>query len=172
MVGAMDTNGYLAFLVIGVVLVLIDGAIVYRSGRALLGEAYPDPRGSRSMAQLVTVLFHLVVLGVLALISTIDVNTGSQVQNVVVKLGVVLLVLGLAHGATMAILSRVRDRLRDEHVTDELIEHRDNGTVNATGNDDNRAWQGNTNPVGEEYLNLHPAVSPPIEEQRQYPAKG
>jgi hypothetical protein len=166
-VGAVDTNGYVAFLIFGVVLVAVDGVIVYRSGRALLDEAYRDPRGSRSMAQLVTVLFHLVVLGVLALISTIDVNTGSPVQNVVVKLGIVLLVLAVAHAATMSILSRIRDRLRDEQITDELIDHRENGN---NGSGDNRAWQGNANPVGEEYLNLHPAVSPPIEEQRQFPA--
>jgi hypothetical protein len=160
----VDTNGYVAFLIFGVVLVAVDGVIVYRSGRALLAEAYRDPRGARSMAQLVTVLFHLVVLGVLALISTIDVNTGSPVQNVVVKLGIVLLVLAVAHAATMSILTRVRDRMRDEQITEELIDHRENG------NGDNRAWQGNANPVGEEYLTRHPAVSPPIEEQHQFPA--
>ena len=163
--GAVDTNGYVAFLIFGVVLVAVDGVIVYRSGRALLSEAYRDPRGARSMAQLVTVLFHLVVLGVLALISTIDVNTGSPVQNVVVRLGIVLLVLAVAHAATMSILSRVRDRMRDEQITEELIDHRENG-----GNGDNRAWQGNANPVGEEHLTRHPAVSPPIEEQHQFPA--
>lgn len=77
----MDINGYVTFLVIGLVLVIIDGQIVYRSGRALLEDAYPDSRGSRSMMQLVTVLFYLVVLGVLALVSTIDVNTGHPCRT-------------------------------------------------------------------------------------------
>ncbi|HEV2779051.1 MAG TPA: hypothetical protein VGX25_06570 [Actinophytocola sp.] len=152
----MDTNGYLTFLVLGVALVAIDGVIVYRSGRAMLGEAYRDPRASRSMAQLVTVLFHLVVLGLLALISTIDVNTGSQVQDVVVKLGVVLLVLGLAHAVTMGILSRIRDRLREEKITDELVEQHGNG----------RQRPPTVSPIGDEYHDQHPAVSPPIEERK------
>jgi hypothetical protein len=142
-----------------VALVAIDGVIVYRSGRAMLGEAYRDPRASRSMAQLVTVLFHLVVLGLLAIISIVDVDTGSRVQDVVVKLGVVLLVLGLAHAVTMGILSRIRDRLRDEQITDELVEQR-NGQQRSR-----QQQQPTVNPIGgEEYR--HPAVSPPIEEQK------
>ena len=123
----MDTNGYLAFLVLGTV---------------------------------------LVVLGLLALISTIDVNTGSQVQNVVVKLGVVLLVIAAAHAATMTILSHVRDRLRDEQMTDEILEQQhNNGSPQSPPT-------GIPSPVGEEYVDRHPAVSPPIEEQNQFPASG
>jgi hypothetical protein len=149
----VDTNSYVTFLVVGVALVAIDGLIVYRTGRAMLGEAYRDPRASRSMAQLVTVLFHLVVLGLLAVISIIEVDTGSTVQDVVVKLGVVLLVLGLAHAVTMGILSRIRDRLRDEQITDELVEQR-NGQ---------HSRPPTVNPVGEEHQSRRPAVSPPIE---------
>lgn len=152
----MDTNSYVTFLVVGVALVAIDGLIVYRTGRAMLDEAYRDPRASRSMAQLVTVLFHLVVLGVLAVISIIEVNTGSTVQDVVVKLGVVLLVLGLAHAVTMGILSRIRDRLRDEQITDELVEQR-NGQLSRPPT---------VNPVGEESQSRRPSVSPPIEGQQ------
>lgn len=176
-VGAVDTNGYVTFLVLGVVLVAIDGAIVYRNGRAYLDEAYRDPRASRSITQLVTVLFHLVVLGVLALISIINVNTGNQVQNVVVKLGVVLLVLAAAHAATLSILSHIRDRLRDEQITDEMLEQHENRVVEQR---DTRTWPGSVNPsptvnptanpVAEEYPNRHPAVSPPIEQQHQFPA--
>jgi hypothetical protein len=158
----VDTNGYVAFLVLGVVLVAIDGAVVYRSGRAYLNEAYRDPRASRSMVQLVTVLFHLVVLGLLALISTIDIDTGSQVQNVVLKLGVVLLVLGAAHAATMTILSHIRDRLRDDQITDDLVEQRQEQRQNGSNN-----RQVQPASVDEEYQTRHPAVSPPIE---QYPA--
>lgn len=156
----MNTNSYLTFLLLGVALVAIDAAIVYRSGRAYLDEAYRDPRASRSMVQLVTMLFGLIVLGVLALISTIDIDTGSAVQNVVVKLGIVMLVLAAAHAATMTILSHIRDRLRDDQITDELVDQR-SGRSNSNG-----ASRPTTNPVGEEYPNRHPAVSPPIEEQR------
>src|SRR5512139_2893078 len=104
----MDTNSYVTFLIIGVVLVLIDGQIVYRSGRTFLTEAYREPEAARSIVQLVAVLFHLVVLGLLALLSVIDINTGSPVRDVVVNVGVTLLVLAAAHAATMSSLSTIR----------------------------------------------------------------
>jgi protein-S-isoprenylcysteine O-methyltransferase Ste14 len=166
----VDTNGYVAFLMLGVALVALDAAIVYRSGRAYLDDAYRDPRASRSMVQLVTVLFCLVVLGLLAIISSIDIDTGNQVQTVVVKLGVVLLVLAAAHGATMTILSRVRDRLREQQLTDELV---DRGPVANPTTDPTTpptGWQTSaTNGTAiPEDPSRHPAVSPPIEEGNPY----
>ncbi|HET9144314.1 hypothetical protein [Actinophytocola sp.] len=167
----MDTNSYVMFLIIGVVLVGLDAAIVYRSGRAYLDEAYRDPRGARSMVQLVTMLFVLIVLGVLALISTIDIDTGNAVQNVVVKLGVVLLVLAAAHAATISILSHLRDRLRGEHLEDELLTGGAPTPPNGIVPGVTPAMPGvTTAPVVDEYPNRHPAVSPPIEEQQNpYP---
>jgi threonine/homoserine/homoserine lactone efflux protein len=156
----MDTNGYVAFLILGIVLVMVDAWIVYRSGRALLDEAYRDPRASRSMAQLVTVLFCLIVLGLLALISIIDVDAGAPVKTVVVKLGVVLLVLGLAHAATIAILSRMRDRLRDEQLTDELVEQA--GPIAPPRHQ--ALWQARL-----EEEARHPVVGAPIEDEPDHP---
>lgn len=115
----MDTNGYITFLVLGAVLVLIDGQLIYRSGRRYLQEFY-KPETARSMMQLVTVLFSLVVLGMLALISLIDVNSGLPVRDVVVQLGMVLLMLALTHGFTLAILMKIRNRRRQEKITDEF----------------------------------------------------
>lgn len=115
-------DGYVAFLVLGVALVLIDGQLIYRSGRGYLREVY-RPDVARSMIQLVTVLFHLVVLGLLALISLLDVDTGLPVRDVVVKLGVVLLVLAVAHGLTLTILVQIRDRRRREQISDEMADN-------------------------------------------------
>lgn len=119
----MDTNGYLTFLTLGVLLVLVDGYIIYRSGRAYLRRVY-EPEAARSIIQLVTVLFHLVVLGVLALISTINVDAEFSVRSIVARLGVVLLALAAAHGVTMAILMRLRDQRRQEQISDEIAENR------------------------------------------------
>jgi hypothetical protein len=104
----VDTDSLMLFLVVGVILVLADGFIIYRSGRRYLGDAYDDPGASSSMNRLITVLFHLVVLGVLALLSIVDFG-GDSVQTVVAKLGVMLLVLALAHAVTIAILTRIRE---------------------------------------------------------------
>lgn len=119
----MDTNGYLTFLMLGVLLVLADGYIIYRSGLAYLQKVY-QPEAARSMINLVTVLFHLVVLGVLALISTINVDADFSTRSIVARLGVVLLVLAAAHGITMAILMRLREQRRQEQISDETVENR------------------------------------------------
>jgi hypothetical protein len=139
----MDTNGYMIFLLVGLLLVVIDGQIIYRSGRRYLASAEGDPESGVSMARLVTVLFHLVVLGVLALLTTIDFGDDTSMQAVVRRLGVMLLVLAVAHGVTAAILSG----MRDEQVGQALATRRSEATVV---------------PVpGQE--GIQPSVSPPLE---------
>ncbi|MEU5690676.1 hypothetical protein [Actinosynnema sp. NPDC020468] len=113
-------DGFAVFLLLGVVLVLIDGQLIYRSGRGYMNKAYGDPEAARSMTSLATVLFHLVVLGLLALVSIITVDTGDPVKDVVVKLGVVLLLLALVHAVTMVILGRIRDRQIQQQLADEM----------------------------------------------------
>ncbi|MGH3571338.1 MAG: hypothetical protein ACRDUW_05855, partial [Pseudonocardiaceae bacterium] len=88
-------------------------------GLGYLQKVYPADN-ARSVMQLVTVLFHLVVLGLLALISTLDVATGMPIRDLVVKWGVVLLGLAAAHGLTMAILVGMRSRRREERLEDEM----------------------------------------------------
>ncbi|WP_410635607.1 hypothetical protein [Amycolatopsis sp. cmx-4-83] len=111
----MTTNAYLSFLAIGVALVLIDGQIIYRSGRRYLENSYGDPAAGASMTRLVTVLFHLATLGVLALISTIDMGE-SDLPDVVGRLGVLLLILAIAHAITLGVLARIRGEQEVEAV--------------------------------------------------------
>ncbi|WP_410675985.1 hypothetical protein [Amycolatopsis sp. cmx-4-68] len=111
----MTTNAYVSFLVIGVALVLIDGQIIYRSGRRYLESSYGDPAAGASMTRLVTVLFHLATLGVLALISTVNLG-GSDLPGVVGRLGVLLLILAVAHAITLGVLARIRGEQEVEAV--------------------------------------------------------
>jgi hypothetical protein len=111
----MTTNAYLSFLAIGVALVLIDGQVIYRSGRRYLESSYGDPAAGASMTRLVTVLFHLATLGVLALISTIPMG-GSDLPGVVGRVGVLLLILALAHAITLGALARIRGEQEVEAV--------------------------------------------------------
>ncbi|MCK2243390.1 MULTISPECIES: hypothetical protein [unclassified Crossiella] len=117
-----NLNGYVAFLVLGVILVLVDGQLILRSGKAYLQQGYRDQEAAASMARLVAVLFHLVVLGLFMIISTMEVQVGGMVQTVITKLGIVLLLLGLMHGVTMAILNRIRARQREQVMADEMNE--------------------------------------------------
>jgi len=126
----MTTNAYVAFLVIGVALVMLDGLIIYQSGKRYLQGSSGDPAAGASMTWLVTVLFHLATLGVLALLSTIDIG-GSDLPGVVGRLGVLLLVLAIAHAITLSVLSRIRGEQEAEAVINrkQRIEPEQQGTT-------------------------------------------
>jgi Na+/serine symporter len=119
----MDANSYAIFLLIGILLVLVDGQILYRGGLGYLEKVYSNG-SARSVMQLVSVLFHLAVLGLVALISMMNVSTGMAARDLVVKLGVVLLMLAVAHGITMAIVVGIRNRRRDEQIEEEFVTDR------------------------------------------------
>jgi hypothetical protein len=112
----MDSNSYVAFLVIGTALVLIDGQIIYRNGRRFLQQATPNAP-AKSLTTLVSVLFHLGTLGVLALLSTIDFPTDTEIKGIVLRLGIILIVLGIAHWIAVSALGRIRDREEYEEYT-------------------------------------------------------
>jgi hypothetical protein len=112
----VDDSSYLMFLLLGTALVFLDGQIIYRSGLRYLANAYGEPGSAKSMARLVSVLFHLSVLGILAVISVIDFPADSPMEGIVLRLGVVLVVLAIAHAITISILTRIRDRLDVENV--------------------------------------------------------
>ena len=118
----MNDGGYVTFLILGIALVAADGFLIYRSGVRYLANAHTARSSATSMARLVTVLFMLVVLGVLALVSVIEVDAGGALQTVVVRLGVLLLILAAAHAITIAVLNQMRDRLNTEKLTMERIE--------------------------------------------------
>jgi hypothetical protein len=121
-----DTAQYLTLVFISVVLTVSVGVVLMRAGEPFLEEVFHDRSVSRSLNLLLFVLFMLITLGVLAIISAIAVDTGNVVQTFVVKLGVVLLTLGIAYGVSMLVLLRVRATRRaaeiNEHVTERLAE--------------------------------------------------
>ncbi|SHE59971.1 hypothetical protein [Streptoalloteichus hindustanus] len=114
------STGYLLFLLVGVVLVLAVGRLLARSGRTVLHEVFPERDAARSVSRLIAVLFHLVTLGVLALIATWDPSADDPVQRLLAKFGVLLLALGLSYGVTLVVLSRVQVRRRDQLLAEHL----------------------------------------------------
>lgn len=116
----MVTVSHVVFLVLGVVLVVVDGQLLRRSGTTYLEAAYPEAPVADSVNQLLTVLFHLVALGVVALISVPDLGA-TGVEDVVLRSGVLLLVLALAHAVTIGVLARLRARQQDRLLGDRLV---------------------------------------------------
>ena len=116
-----NTDTYLVFVVLGVILVLVVGQMLNRAGRVYLEEVFPDARVANSVSKLLAVLFYLFALGLLGIISTMDVPPEGAAQVVVTKLGVVLLVLGIVFAVTMLVLSRIRSRRREEEEEEAIM---------------------------------------------------
>jgi hypothetical protein len=111
---------YVLVLGLGVLAVLFVGQVLLRTGRAILEEAFGERRVANSVNQLLAVLFHLGALGVLALISTVELPVTGATQTVVTKLGLILVILGVAHGLLVLLLTRLRARSRQRETLDKM----------------------------------------------------
>jgi hypothetical protein len=119
---------YIALLAVSVILTFVVGRLLVTAGEPFLHEVFHDKAVTRSVNLLLSVLFYLITLGVLAIISIVNVGNleDQPLQRFVVRLGIVLLVLGIAYGISMLVLIRVRERRKadeiSEHVTEKLAE--------------------------------------------------
>ncbi|MFP5019202.1 hypothetical protein [Pseudonocardia phyllosphaerae] len=112
------TGSYLMLVVIGVLITVGVGQILLRSGLPFLEDVFQHKETAQSINRLLVVLFHLLTLGVLAMISIVDIpkNAGA-VQTIVFKIGVTLLLVGVAYGICMLVLLRIRERRRQAAVS-------------------------------------------------------
>ncbi|ALE86407.1 hypothetical protein [Pseudonocardia sp. HH130629-09] len=114
------TGGYLALVVVGVAITVGVGQILLRTGQPFLQDVFQSKETSHSINRLLVVLFHLLTLGVLGMISVIDIDSITGVQQIVFKIGVVLLVVGIAYGISMLVLLRIRERRRQQKVSADI----------------------------------------------------
>ena len=115
-----DTAEYITLLVISIAITIVVGRILVVSGEPFLQEVFQDEKVTRSVNRLLSVLFLLITIGVLTIISVWNIDVGSQLQNMVVKIGIVLIVLGVAYGISMLVLIRVRERRRATQIAEEV----------------------------------------------------
>ncbi len=114
---------YITLLVVAIVLTFLVGRLLVTAGEPFLQEVFQERSVTRSVNLLLSVLFHLITLGVLAIITVIDFASDMEpLQQFVVKLGVVLLILGIAYGISMLVLIRVRERRRAAQISEEVQE--------------------------------------------------
>jgi hypothetical protein len=136
-----DTALYVTLLAVSVALTFLVGRLLVTAGEPFLQEVFQDRSVTRSVNLLLSVLFHLITLGVLAIISVLDlVGNEDPFQTFVARLGVVLLVLGVAYGVSMLVLIRVRERRRadqiSEHVQERLADRGFGSAPRGTGQPD------------------------------------
>ncbi|HEX3792186.1 MAG TPA: hypothetical protein VHW44_30260 [Pseudonocardiaceae bacterium] len=107
----MDTERT-AFLIIGVVIVAVIGQLLVRGGKRYLSpQSSAATQGERvsagSAAVLVSVLFYLLTLGVVALLTVVGFG-GSPSTQFLIRLGIFLVVLAVIFGVTLSVLNRRR----------------------------------------------------------------
>jgi hypothetical protein len=115
-----DSAEYITLLVISIVITIGVGRLLVMSGQPFLQEVFQNEKVTTSVNRLLSVLFHLITIGVLTIISVWSIDVGTQLQNMVVKLGIVLIVLGIAYGVSMLVLIRVRERRRADTISEEV----------------------------------------------------
>ncbi len=115
-----ETAEYVTLLVISIAMTIAVGRVLVMAGEPFLQEVFEDAKVTRSVNRLLSVLFHLITIGVLTIISVWQIDVGSQLQNMVVKIGIVLIVLGIAYGISMLVLIRVRERRRATQISEEV----------------------------------------------------
>ena len=115
-----DTAEYITLLVISVVVTIAVARLLVMSGEPFLQEVFQDEKVTTSVNRLLSVLFHLITIGVLTIISVWSFDVGTQLQNMVVKIGIVLIVLGIAYGISMLVLIRIRERRRADQISEEV----------------------------------------------------
>lgn len=103
-----DPASYVGFLALGAIAVFIDALLIRRSGATFLAEVYPDRTTADSANRLITVLFCLTMLGVLALLSVVSLPFADGLPNLVSRLGIMFLIMAAAHGITIRVLARMR----------------------------------------------------------------
>ncbi|MEV5541842.1 hypothetical protein AB0L13_33875 [Saccharopolyspora shandongensis] len=121
-------GSFVVFLIVGAALVVGDGQLIRRSGTTYLQSTARDSAAADSVNQLVVVVFHLAALGLLALISVLPLDVGRDPETVVARLGVLLLVLAVAHGVTVWTLGRIRTHQQSRTLQEEIVREQEKAT--------------------------------------------
>ncbi|RKT87234.1 hypothetical protein SAMN05421805_102353 [Saccharopolyspora antimicrobica] len=116
----LDMTSHVLFIIIAVAAVAVDGWFIRRSGVTYLAEVHPDRRVADSANRLISALFVTFMLGVVALASLPALPAGNPVHQVILRLGVVLLVMALAHATTIWSFARIRTQQRSQRLNDEI----------------------------------------------------
>jgi hypothetical protein len=168
----MTDNDYVSFLLLGLLFVVVDGMILYRGAKQYLSAGAAGATQNASLARMVIVVFHLVSLGILALLSLVDI--GGAPAALVGRLGIFLLLMAVAHAITISVLSRQREnqsvesRIGRQRQRSEVDDYEREAGV-TTRPVEGSAYETAVTPVpGQE--GAAPQVSPTLEQRGPYSA--
>lgn len=134
----MGSGPYLVVLFVGAIIVVVDGQLIVRNSPAYLAEVY-RARPARKLSLLVAVFFHLVMLGVVALVASVGLGAAPGVQSIMARIGVILLLTAAGHALTLKILSRLRQEQEGTELAEAQIATQRGATQYGTGSHDGPA---------------------------------
>jgi hypothetical protein len=108
---------YLAYLAIAVPLLIWVAGTLRRNGLRFLVDVFGEQDLAVSVNQLLVVGFYLVNLGFVALFLRVDrdvLDVRGVIETLSVKLGIVLLALGVLHLINVRVFTALRNRSRRE----------------------------------------------------------
>lgn len=115
---------YLVYLAISIGLTVWVATTLSRNGQIFLEEVFADAKLARAVNQLLTMGFYLLNLGYVAVAMRSDqtvTSTSEVLEALSLKIGLVLLVLGVLHFCNVYFLGRYRrGRLRQNQATPPL----------------------------------------------------
>lgn len=105
----MDSE-HVGFLVVGVVVVFLVGQLLINAGRRFLANSAPrqESGAAAPAATLLAVLFHLLTLGIVALITVLPIG-GSSTTKFLIQTAILLIALAIIYGVALNLLGNRRD---------------------------------------------------------------
>jgi hypothetical protein len=116
----VSTPSYVITVVIGTIVTLVVGQLLRRLGYDFLIEVYEDRALAASLNYLLVTLFHLMALGLLGIVSTVNPRGIDGIQLVITRTGFTLLILGGVYGLTVLALTTARSRRRKDTLEDSI----------------------------------------------------
>lgn len=122
------TGAGVAVLLIGMVIVSVEGAMLARGGWEYLNRVYPNPAQAKKVATLVLAPTFLMTVGALLLVSTVGIGPDAGIQAVLARVGLVFLATAAMHVGAIMVISQEKAEVEEIELTeDELDEARDRG---------------------------------------------
>ena len=122
------TGAGVAVLLIGMVIVSVEGAMLARGGWEYLNRAYPNRAQARKVAALVLAPSFLMTMGALILVATLGIGPDAGIQVVLARVGLVFLATAAMHLGAITVLSQEKAEVEEIELTEEELEEaRDRG---------------------------------------------
>ena len=90
-----ETGMYVTLLVVGIALTFLVGRLLVTAGEPFLEEVFQDTSVTRSVNLLLSVLFHLITLGVIAIASVVNIFFRNPIMYWIITYAGILIFVGL-----------------------------------------------------------------------------